>query len=233
VAIPYNQGVVVGADSRTSVSGYVSHREAQKIVPLTSHLCVLRSGSAADTQYLVHQVRQIITERLYRYGWTLSIPHVAGLLQSIVYENNNGGDMQASLIIAGYDKETGKPHVYSMAQSGALLEEVGFGLSGSGSTYIYGFLDHALSKSDAYERTRDEAVQLCRQALQLAIDRDGSSGGPIRIMVIDKDGYRAVSDDRAISSASENEETASESLASMKPRSVHLSGFADPARRSN
>jgi 20S proteasome subunit beta 1 len=50
LAISYDGGVVVGADSRVSTGTYISNRASDKITPLSDNVYLLRSGSAADTQ---------------------------------------------------------------------------------------------------------------------------------------------------------------------------------------
>ena len=50
VAIAFDGGVVLGADSRVSTGNYVSNRASEKTTPLTDNVYLLRSGSAADTQ---------------------------------------------------------------------------------------------------------------------------------------------------------------------------------------
>lgn len=50
VAVCFDGGVVVGADSRVSTGTYISNRASDKITPLADNVYLLRSGSAADTQ---------------------------------------------------------------------------------------------------------------------------------------------------------------------------------------
>lgn len=50
VAVAFDGGVVIGADSRVSTGTYVSNRAADKLHPLSDNAWLLRSGSAADTQ---------------------------------------------------------------------------------------------------------------------------------------------------------------------------------------
>lgn len=50
VAVTFNGGVVIGADSRVSTGTYISNRASNKIAALTDHIYLLRSGSASDTQ---------------------------------------------------------------------------------------------------------------------------------------------------------------------------------------
>ena len=61
VAVTFDGGVVLGADSRVSTGNYVSNRASDKITCLADNAYMLRSGSAADTQaiadYGVHSDR--------------------------------------------------------------------------------------------------------------------------------------------------------------------------------
>lgn len=50
MAACYKDGVVLGADSRTSTGSYVANRVTDKLTKLSDHIYVCRSGSAADTQ---------------------------------------------------------------------------------------------------------------------------------------------------------------------------------------
>ena len=50
VAVSFDGGVVLGADSRVSTGNYISNRASDKITCLADNVYMLRSGSAADTQ---------------------------------------------------------------------------------------------------------------------------------------------------------------------------------------
>lgn len=62
----YDGGVVVGTDSRTSAGSFISSRATNKITPITDHLAVCRSGSAADTQ----AIADIVKYHIDVYRWT-------------------------------------------------------------------------------------------------------------------------------------------------------------------
>jgi 20S proteasome subunit beta 1 len=57
-------------------------------------------------------------------------------------------------------------------------------LNGSGSGYIYGYVDSNFKKN----MTRQEAKEFLKKCVSLAMYRDNSSGGVIRILDITKDG---------------------------------------------
>mmetsp|Transcript_28616 Transcript_28616/g.43247 ORF Transcript_28616/g.43247 Transcript_28616/m.43247 type:complete len:249 (-) Transcript_28616:988-1734(-) len=180
VAIAFSGGVVVGADTRTSVGGYVSNRFADKIFPVSDNAVICRSGSAADTQYLASTVAEDFQSRFYRYGTKPSPKGIAFYLRSLLKSG-----MSASLICAGY--HGGKGHIYSINPNGSVMEEDGgFAVSGSGSTFILGHMDE-LYHSDMKE---NEAIAFVTNAVRLAIERDGSSGGFVRIHIITRDGSK-------------------------------------------
>jgi 20S proteasome subunit beta 1 len=63
--------------------------------------------------------------------------------------------------------------------------QVPYALSGSGSTYITGYVD----KNWKTGMTADEGRDFCLRAIAHAFNRDGSSGGCVRLVTISKDGY--------------------------------------------
>jgi len=226
LAIRYRDGVVVGADSRTSASGYVSNRYATKVsfvleddfglnlappsemqlqssllkhdngdvmeledVPLkkTSTCCICRSGSAADTQYIADQVRHQLLRRKIVHHTSSTVTEVANLLKN--YLNNDS--LSASLICAGYDHLREEGVIFSIDLGGTLMEQPFWACSGSGSTFVIGHIDQNYPLDGAM-MTEEEAVEFVGNAIELAMDRDGSSGGIVRLYVIDENGKRGI-----------------------------------------
>lgn len=213
VAIKYSKGVVVGADTRTSAGGYVSNKFAYKInkifeledydsdhnddvdpaVPSSASFssCVLcRSGSAADTQWLAQNAkRQFRRRSLERPHYRPTISEVAHYLRYLVRDtqNHDSSSLQASLICAGYNAVDRKGQIYCITPGGSLWEEDHFCVSGSGSTVLLGYLDSLFDTKDvASTYTEEETIELVTKLLRLSISRDGSSGGLIRLYVINE-----------------------------------------------
>ena len=88
------------------------------------------------------------------------------------------------MMISGWDPYKGY-QIYTVNQTG-FYEVKDWGLSGSGSTFIWGYFD-ANYKPDM---TRDQAEAFLKSAVALACYRDGSSGGIIRTVDITKDGVQ-------------------------------------------
>ena len=65
LVIPFEGGVVLGADTRVSTGSYVANRISDKIVQITPHIFCCRSGSAADTQALTDYCRYFLSHLRY------------------------------------------------------------------------------------------------------------------------------------------------------------------------
>ena len=64
MAVKYKGGIIIGADSRTSIGSYVASRITDKLTKLSDKIYCCRSGSAADTQ----AIARIVTFYLENYG---------------------------------------------------------------------------------------------------------------------------------------------------------------------
>lgn len=72
MAVQYDGGVIMGADSRTSTGTYVANRVSDKITSLHDHIYACRSGSAADTQAITDYVRYFLSSHRLVEGKALS-----------------------------------------------------------------------------------------------------------------------------------------------------------------
>merc|ERR1712012_305994 len=179
-AMEFKDGVVMAADTRTSTGNFVAVRYTDKLTPVTSHIYVCRSGSAADTQAMTDAVKNQLEWYEIEFGNPPKVHTAAHLFKNIGYDYRD--QFTAGLIVAGWDKEKGG-QVYSVPIGGALVRQPA-SIGGSGSTYLYGFLD-ANYKEDM---DQEHCVELVKQCITLAVNRDGSSGGCCRIAIITKDG---------------------------------------------
>ena len=181
IACRFKNGVILGADSRTTTGSYIANRVSDKLTPLADRILVCRSGSAADTQALCDAARyQINLLAVVHNTMNPPVRWAANLLANMCYQNRE--QLQAGLIVAGWDAKAGG-QVYSIPLGGSLHEQP-FAISGSGSSYIYGWCD-ANWKEDMEEA---DAITFVTNALALAMARDGSSGGVIRLAVIKEGG---------------------------------------------
>ncbi|KAJ7068130.1 nucleophile aminohydrolase [Mycena amicta] len=180
MAVQFKDGVVIGADSRTTTGSYIANRVTDKLTHVHDRVYCCRSGSAADTQ----AVADIVHYYLQMYSQTSGSPPpvhtAASLFQKLCYENKD--NLSAGIIVAGWDKEIG-PSVYNIPLGGGLFRQP-WAIGGSGSTYVYGYCDATYREGWG----RDETVEFVKNTLSLAMARDGSSGGVVRMCVITEEG---------------------------------------------
>lgn len=180
MAASYDGGVVMGADSRTSTGSYVANRVTDKITPLAERVYVCRSGSAADTQNLSRYVQWYLEQHHMQLGREAEVKTAAKLAQQMAYSNKDL--LQAGLIIAGWDEREGG-QVYAIPLGGTLVRTP-FSIGGSGSAYIQGLTDRIWKPNMSEEECHAFVVKSVAHAMA----RDGSSGGCIRTVIINKDG---------------------------------------------
>ncbi|KAJ8611916.1 hypothetical protein MRB53_037712 [Persea americana] len=176
MAINFRDGVILGADSRTTTGAYIANRVTDKLTRVHDTIWCCRSGSAADTQ----AVADIVQYHLEMYGVNNDEPPTtqtaAAIFQELCYDNKDM--LSAGIIIAGWDHRHGG-QVYSIPLGGSLHKQ-DYAIGGSGSTYIYGYCDANWRE----DMTEEEGVKFVKGALREAIKWDGSSGGVIRMVVL-------------------------------------------------
>lgn len=128
MAVSFADGVVVGADSRTTTGSYIgklyvafiqhspclANRVTDKLTQIHDRIFCCRSGSAADTQAIadiVHYYLQLFGYARYYLGrysnfscrvqeeTAPTVENAAKLFHKLVYENKNG--LMAGIIIGG------------------------------------------------------------------------------------------------------------------------------------
>ena len=100
-------------------------------------------------------------------------------MQKIFYENANY--LSGSMIVGGWDPVEG-PQLFDVNHGTKISKKIAW--NGSGSYTIMGYIDKHFKE----DMSRAEAFEFLKEAISLATYRDGSSGGSIRIMDINKDG---------------------------------------------
>lgn len=123
------------------------------------------------------------------------------MFRQLIYTNKDA--LSAGIIVGGWDKYEGGS-VWTVPLGGSLHKQP-YSIGGSGSTYIYGYCDSQFKEN----MTRDECIEFTKNgesfwtgpcipadspipAIALAMHRDGSSGGCIRLAVIDKNGVERI-----------------------------------------
>ncbi|KNZ59221.1 proteasome subunit beta type [Puccinia sorghi] len=194
MAVAFEGGVVIGADSRTTSGSYIVNRVTDKLTHIHDRVYCCRSGSAADTQAVADYVHLYCQMYTAEHGHAPSVHTLycetrsrgveTGPLHKLTQTANlaNKDNLSAGIIVAGWDAQTKKGSVYNIPLGGGLFQQP-WAIGGSGSAYIYGYCDSNYRTG----WTKEETVAFVKNALALAMSRDGSSGGTIRMAIITED----------------------------------------------
>lgn len=87
MAVAFPGGVVIGADSRTTMGSYVANRVTDKLTFLSDRIYCCRSGSAADTQAVADVVTAQLSQYEMTHGHRPAVHVAANMLEGIVYSN--------------------------------------------------------------------------------------------------------------------------------------------------
>ncbi|KAG7219335.1 hypothetical protein INR49_003453 [Caranx melampygus] len=172
IAVEFNGGVVLGSDSRVSAGASVVNRVMNKLSPLHDKIYCALSGSAADAQTIAEMVNYQLD-----IGEDPQVLSAATLVRNISYKYKE--ELSAHLIVAGWDRRDGGQ---VFATLNGLLTRQPFAVGGSGSSYVYGFVDAEYRRN----MSREESQQFVVNTLSLAMNRDGSSGGVAYLVTIDE-----------------------------------------------
>nr|NP_571753.1 proteasome subunit beta type-9b [Danio rerio]AAD53520.1 proteasome subunit beta 9B [Danio rerio] len=178
IAVEFDGGVVVGSDSRVSAGASVVNRVMNKLSPLHDKIYCALSGSAADAQTIAEIVNYQLDVHSIEVDEDPLVCSAATLVKNISYKYKE--ELSAHLIVAGWDRREGG-QVY--ATLSGLLTRQPFAVGGSGSFYIYGFVDAEYRAG----MTKKECQEFVINSLSLAMGRDGSSGGVAYLVTIDSE----------------------------------------------
>ncbi|CAG2220923.1 PSMB6 [Mytilus edulis] len=138
MAVEFDGGVVIGADSRTTTGSYIANRVTDKLTKVTDKIYCCRSGSAADTQAIADIVNHHLNFYKMDFGEEPEVKVAANVFRELCYQNRDS--VSAGILVAGWDKVNGG-QVYTVPLGG-MLTRMPFATGGSGSTHMWICLTH-------------------------------------------------------------------------------------------
>jgi len=176
MAAEFDGGVIIGADSRTTTGAYIANRVTDKLTKVTDHIYCCRSGSAADTQAIADVVSYHLNFHAMELGEQPLVETGAAVFRELCY--NYRDSLTAGILVAGWDRKKGG-QVYSIPIGGMCVRQA-VSIGGSGSSYVYGYVDANYKPG----MSQEDCVDFVTKTLSLAMGRDGSSGGVVRLGII-------------------------------------------------
>ena len=186
VGITCRDGVILGSDTRVTMGFFIAHHKGKKVYKIDDHLAMTISGGVADAQRVVDILK--VNAQLYRLNLTRPMPvNSAARLVSNLLFSSRYAPLLAQILIGGMD-DSG-PHVFSIDPFGSITEEKCVA-TGSGSPIAYGVLEDKY-KQDASIK---EMLPVVVRAIDSAMRRDAASGDNFDVSIIEKKGYRELSE---------------------------------------
>lgn len=177
LAVTFDGGVLIGSDSRASIGGsFVSSKTINKLIQVHDRIFCCMAGSLADAQAVLKAAKFHLSFHSVQMESPPLVMAAASVLKELCYSNKE--ELQAGFITAGWDRKKGA-QVYVVSLGGMLIPQP-FTIGGSGSTYIYGYVDAKYKAG----MTKEECLQFATNALSLAMGRDNVSGGVAHLVVI-------------------------------------------------
>ncbi|MEM4298173.1 MAG: archaeal proteasome endopeptidase complex subunit beta [Nitrososphaerota archaeon] len=188
VGIVCPEGVVFSTDTRAIAGGYfIAHKRVKKILRIDDHLAMTIAGVVADAQNVVDVIR--FYANMYKLENKSPIPvKSAARLASNVFFFSRFYPYIADVLVGGFDSFG--PSVYNIDLFGSLTEEK-YVSTGSGSPVAYGILESEFRN----DLSISDAVALAIKAVSAAMKRNAGTGDSFDVAVIDKNGFRELSQD--------------------------------------
>jgi proteasome beta subunit len=187
IGVVCKDGVILASDTRVTMGFYVAHKFGKKVYKIDDHLGMTIAGTVADAQKVVDIL--IANAQLYRINLNRPMPvsSAARLIANLLFSARYI-PLATQVLIGGVD-DTG-PHVFNLDPFGSLTEEKSVA-TGSGSPIAYGVLE------DQYHEGMHvkELLPIIIKAVNAAMKRDVASGNNYNVTVIDKTGYRELTDE--------------------------------------
>ncbi len=182
VGIICSDGVVMGADMRSTMGDFVNNTSVRKVFRIDDNLVLTVAGSVGDAQEIIRILRA--HSEVYKMSENHPMsPKSAASLLSIILQQNKMMPYYVQLMIGGLDGS--ESELYSMDPIGGYSDESKYVVTGAGTEMATGYLDDAYKKGIGTK----EGVKLASRALSIAMKRSASTGDGMIIAVVTKSGY--------------------------------------------
>lgn len=180
VGLVYKDGVVLGADTRSTNDTTVADKNCEKIHYLAPNIYCCGAGTAADTEKTTELISsQMELLRMNTGGGRSRVVTACTLLKRMLFRHQ--GYISAALVLGGCDVDG--PHLYQIYPHGS-TGKLPFTTMGSGSLAAIAVFE-AGYRDDLSE---DEAVALVQRAILAGVFNDLGSGSNVDVSVIRNDG---------------------------------------------
>ncbi|GIL67855.1 hypothetical protein Vafri_21148 [Volvox africanus] len=175
----YKDGVVLGADTRSTSGSTVADKNCTKIHFIAPNVYACGAGTAADLEHVTEMVSGQVALHRYATGRQTRVITAMTMFKQHLFKYQ--GHVSAALVLGGYDLNG--PHLFTIYPHGS-TDSLPFATMGSGSV-------NAMAMFEAYYKDdleRPEAMALVARAIRSGVMNDLGSGSNVDLCVITKDG---------------------------------------------
>lgn len=186
VGLVCSDGVILATDTRVTAGGFIAHKRGKKLLQVDDSIAVTISGGVADAQNIVDNLRFYARIFKVEKGVPLPVKSAARIISNILFSSRYYPYI-AIVLVGGVDSTGGS--LYNVDLFGSILKE-NVTSTGSGSPVALGVLE------EGYEEGMSVAkgIPLAANAIIAATHRNVATGDHFDIGIIDKSGFREVSE---------------------------------------
>ena len=189
IGIVCKDGIVVGADRRSTAGNNIMSKRSEKAVVINDYLVVAGAGVASDIDLSQKVFAAELRLKELKTRTRPTVKEAANLFGMMSYKNIRMPSMIPSIVgqlIAGFN-EDGTVELYTVEPAGGVYKVEDYDANfGSGMPYILGLLERQYKK----EITVKEGVELAKECIKSAIERDTGSGNGIDVFSVTKSGIK-------------------------------------------
>jgi len=183
VGLIYKDGVVLGADTRSTAGTTVADKNCEKIHYIAPNIYCCGAGTAADTENVTGMISSQLELHRYATGRQSRVNSAMTLLKSHLFRYQ--GYISAALVLGGVDCKG--PQLFTIYPHGS-TDSLPYCTMGSGSLNAMSVFE------DGYkdDMTKEEGIELVTRAIRAGVYNDLGSGSNIDVCVITKDGVEYI-----------------------------------------
>jgi proteasome beta subunit len=181
VGIAYENGVLLGAERRVTLGGFVISKTGKKTFKVTDRVGAACAGMIADMQILIKELQSYVKIRELETRRQMAANSVAKLLSVIMFERRYFPFI-TQVMLGGVDT---KPSIYVLDPLGSVIPD-DYAAVGSGAEIAIGVVENGYTD----EMSEEQARELGIKAIRAAVKRDVSSGDGVDLIFVTKDGFR-------------------------------------------
>lgn len=177
----YQGGIVLCADSRSTLGNFINSQEVKKILVLDKCMLGTTAGGAADCMYWDRVLTMECRLHRLQTNQSMTVTAASHLICNIA-NSFKGMGLSMGMMLAGYDHE--RPRLIYVDSEGTRTDGNIFSV-GSGSVNAIGVLDTGYH----HNLTDEEAYNLALRSIYHATFLDTFSGGLVRLYHVKKSGW--------------------------------------------